>query len=354
MKVILLAPTPPPAGGIAGWTERMLKAKLKNDWEVDVVDEKQIGNRELFSSNKIKRNFGDEWKRCRRIWKDLKMKLSDSEVKVVHSCIPSTTFAMMREYVCACITQRKKKKFIIHFRCTVPNTTKGRLGKIMLRRLCNKSDFIMVLNNQSQNYVQAISKTPCAVIPNFVDVTEAESDYEVRHTIQKVIYVGGVIETKGALEAFELAECFPNIEFEFVGDVPEENRHLAEKYNNIILTGALPHKEVKERLLKADVFLFPTHFYGEGFSNALCEAMAVGLPCLVTDWAANADMIEDGKGGFVVPIHAVCKLVEKLEELKVYEVRKMMSDYNKKKVNRLYSQNVVVDSYIDIYEKLVK
>ena len=40
MKVVLLAQTPPPHGGIAGWTERMLKARLKNGWEVVVVDEK--------------------------------------------------------------------------------------------------------------------------------------------------------------------------------------------------------------------------------------------------------------------------------------------------------------------------
>ena len=40
MNVVLLAPTPPPYGGIAVWTDRMKKAKLKNGWKVKVVDEK--------------------------------------------------------------------------------------------------------------------------------------------------------------------------------------------------------------------------------------------------------------------------------------------------------------------------
>lgn len=353
MKVILLAPTPPPAGGIAGWTERMLKANLKNGWSVEVVDEKQIGNRDLFSSNKIKRNLRDEWKRCRRIWNDLKYKLSDSQVKVVHSCIPSTTFAMMREYICACITHKHKRKFIIHFRCTVPNTTKGKIGKIMLRKLCNRSDYVMVLNKQSEDCVKAISQTPCSVIPNFVEATEEEKEFYVEDKIKKVIYVGGVIETKGALEAFELAGYFPDIQFEFVGDVPDENRLLASKHENIQLTGALPHKEVKEHLLDADVFLFPTHFYGEGFSNALCEAMAVGLPCLVTEWAANADMVDDGEGGFVVPIHAVDQAVRALHAMQEKTIRERMSSHNRLKVKQQYSERVVVNQYIDIYEKLV-
>lgn len=47
-KVVLLAPTPPPAGGIAGWTMRMLEANLKNGWKVEVVDEKLIGNTGIF------------------------------------------------------------------------------------------------------------------------------------------------------------------------------------------------------------------------------------------------------------------------------------------------------------------
>ena len=354
MKVVLLAPTPPPAGGLAGWTERMMKASLKHGWKVEVVDEKQLGTRGLFSSNKIKRNFADEWKRCRRIWNDLKIALSDTEVKVVHSCIPSTTFAMMREYVCACITHKRKRKFIIHFRCTLPNTTKGKLGIIMLRKLCNKSDFIMVLNKQSEDFAERLTKTPIEVVPNFVDVAEAESSFKVREAIKKVIYVGGVIETKGALEAFELADYFPEIEFEFVGDVPEENRVLAEKHKNVVVTGALPHSDVKERLLEADIFLFPTHFYGEGFSNALCEAMAVGLPCLVTDWAANADMIDNGKGGYIVSIHAVDKAAEALRKMFDKSVRKQMSDHNMKKVREEYSQKTVTDKYVDIYEQLTQ
>lgn len=38
-KVVLLAPTPPPIGGIAAWTVRMMNATLPDDWKVEVVDE---------------------------------------------------------------------------------------------------------------------------------------------------------------------------------------------------------------------------------------------------------------------------------------------------------------------------
>ena len=353
MKVVLLAPTPPPAGGIAGWTERMKKATLKNGWSVVVVDEKQNGHIKLFSQNGFSRNYIDEWKRCRRIWHDLKNAVNDESVKVVHSCIPSTTFAMMREYICALISHKNNKKFIVHFRCTVPNTTRGKIGAFMLKRLCEISDYIIVLNNQSRDYVSSLVKTPISVIPNFVNTNELDTSVVIRETISKVIYVGGVIETKGAFEAFELADLFPDIEFEFVGNIPDENRLIAKEHDNVTITGELPHDAVKDKLLSADVFLFLTHFYGEGFSNALCEAMGVGMPCLVTDWAANADMVDDGKGGFVVPIHSVKKAAIALRKLMDKQGRIEMSEYNRRKVQKYYSQQSVIDQYVDVYEQLI-
>lgn len=58
MNVVLLAPTPPPHGGIAGWTKRMMQTNLKNGWKVVVVDEKVTGKRDAYSSSK--RNYFDE------------------------------------------------------------------------------------------------------------------------------------------------------------------------------------------------------------------------------------------------------------------------------------------------------
>lgn len=48
MKVVILGCTPPPVGGIAEWTMRMLNSQLKNGWEIILVDDKMIGGREAF------------------------------------------------------------------------------------------------------------------------------------------------------------------------------------------------------------------------------------------------------------------------------------------------------------------
>lgn len=81
--------------------------------------------------------------------------------------------------------------------------------------------------------------------------------------------------------------------------------------------------------------MFLTYFPGEGFSNALCEAMAAGLPCIVTDWAANADMIEN-KGGVVIPIKDYKSVTNALDTITDPELRRQMSAFNIKKVKDIY------------------
>ncbi len=349
MKVILLAPTPPPAGGMASWTMQMLASPLKNGWQIDLVDTKMIGGREVYGDGE-KRKLGWEIKRCFGIWKQLRKKLRDEEAAVVHSGIPSLPLSMLREYVCARLTRHDKKKFIMHFHCTVPNTTKGKLAHFLLKRLCNQCDCIIVLNEQSKAYLAGITDTKTVVIPNFIVPQQVAQSHTVGQQVEKVLYVGGVIESKGVLEMMEVAKHFPQIQFRFVGRADEAVLSQTGDSKNLVFTGVCSKEEVQRELAEADVFMFLSHFYGEGFSIALTEAMAAGLPCIVTDWAANADMIDDGEGGFVVPVGAPELAKEALEKLLPYEIRSKQSEHNIEKVKACYLADTVKAMYVQAYE----
>lgn len=58
--------------------------------------------------------------------------------------------------------------------------------------------------------------------------------------------------------------------------------------------------DIQTELLKADIFIFPSHY--EGFPNALCEAMAVGLPVIASSCSGNVDIVTDGVNGRLFPI----------------------------------------------------
>ncbi len=66
---------------------------------------------------------------------------------------------------------------------------------------------------------------------------------------------------------------------------------------NVLFYG--PSEDVARLLASADVFCLPSR--SEGFSNALIEAMAAGIPCVATRVGGNTEAIEDGSNGILVP-----------------------------------------------------
>lgn len=349
-KVILLAPTPPPVGGIAAWTVRMMNASLPNDWIVEVVDEKIIGEREFFG-NKRKLNIRLEVKRCFSIWHSLWESLNDTNALVVHSCIAANTLPVLRECVCALITKIRRRKFIVHFRCTVPNQVKKKTNKLAVKLLSTIADTVIVLNSQSLKYMKTVTNTNIVVIPNFVDVEETTESHIIKDKVGTVLYVGGVTEKKGCIDLMEVAQSFPTIHFKLIGSAEDVCIEKAREIPNVELCGIKPHEMIKKELENADVFMFLSYFGGEGFSNALAEAMAAGVPCIVSDWAANKDMIED-KGGFVVPVHNISEAIDSLRKIEDPLIRRKQSIYNMSKVKEKYIDEVVQRNYVEIYDSL--
>lgn len=354
MKVVILAPLPPPSGGIASWANRMKNVKLKNNWKVEIVDEKVIGGREIFGDN-TRKNIFIEIKRCFKIWKKLCSVLNDEEVKIVHSNIPAGVTGMLREIVCAYISKFYGKKFIIHYRCTISNMVKNKVQIIVFKILTQLSDAAIVLNTPSEKFLKKYCKVPVYLIPNFVLANELINKKEMKKEKfnKRVLYVGGVIEEKGCIDIINLAKSIEDVEFRLVGKIsPEVKNYKITK--NVTLSGEVNREIVQKELEDADIFLFPSFFHGEGFSNSLAEAMAYGLPCIVSDWAANADMIEE-KGGIVVPIHDLNKLKVGIKKLlDSNELRSEMGEWNKKKAMSEYSESKITSQYVEIYEKLLR
>lgn len=348
MRIILLGCTPPPVGGIAKWTTRMLKADFGGEYEIRLVDEKMIG-REVFGEN-TKKNYLIECRRWIRIWWKLIKELRSREAKIVHSCPIGTRNSMLAETVNSTLSRMFGKKVILHFRCTLPNMIKSKKMEKILVRLCSKGDLIIALNNQTKNYLEMITHTPVVVLPNFISENELIGDKKnINEIIKTVVYTGGVTEEKGCLEIIEIAKHFPNITFRLIGKASDDIVKHAAECRNVVLTGVKDNEGVKQELLNADVYMFLSHFPGEGFSNSLAEAMAAGIPCIVTDWAANADMIKDGIGGYVIKPRDISAGVAALERMKCSDIRKKQSMNNFIEASNVYTQGAVIDEYKRLY-----
>jgi Glycosyltransferase len=126
-----------------------------------------------------------------------------------------------------------------------------------------------------------------------------------------VLYVGRVSKEKN-LDAFlYCAKNFPEDTFIIVGDGPYREEIEKKKPRNVYLLGYLTGEELAKAYASADVFLFPSET--ETYGQVILEAMASGLPVVVSSKGASHEHVEEGVNGFIA--HSYEDFVEKLGRL---------------------------------------
>jgi glycosyltransferase involved in cell wall biosynthesis len=92
----------------------------------------------------------------------------------------------------------------------------------------------------------------------------------------------------------------------------------------------------------------------EGFSNALLEAMACGVPPVVTQVGGNPEAIRDGENGFLVPVEDPNIAADRLLELLRDPARaRRMGALAQSTVQARFSANTMIQQLIDLYRELV-
>jgi glycosyltransferase involved in cell wall biosynthesis len=91
----------------------------------------------------------------------------------------------------------------------------------------------------------------------------------------------------------------------------------------------------------------------EGFPNVLLEAMAARLPVVTTPAGDAADLVEDGRTGFVVDFGDKKKLVERIERLTDSpDLRRELGEAGRKRVEEVYGCAGVASRLLGIYRKV--
>lgn len=158
-----------------------------------------------------------------------------------------------------------------------------------------------------------------------------------------IISVGDLIKRKNYNTAIEsIAKVNnPKIKYIICGTGPEKD----DLHRQVVSLGILKQviflgyrSDIKELLKEADIFLFTT--LQEGLPRSMMEAMASGLPCIVSKIRGNVDLI-DNEGGYLCDpnnseefYHALISLINNKE------TRIKMGEYNAKKIREFDLSNV--------------
>lgn len=120
-----------------------------------------------------------------------------------------------------------------------------------------------------------------------------------------------------ALEAYAKAGVHEHMDFVFIGDGVERD-NLEQQARDLGVADHvhfLGHTKEPFPILAGAEFLVHTSVR-EGFPNVLVEALSLGVPVLATDCKSGpSEIVQQGVNGFLVPVHDVAAIAERMHEL---------------------------------------
>ncbi len=119
----------------------------------------------------------------------------------------------------------------------------------------------------------------------------------------------------------------------------------------IVVTGAVPHKDMPAYYALMDVFVHPS--LRDGMPNALLEAMACEKVVIATPVGGALDVIEDGRNGLLVDVNDAQGLAEKiLGALTQPENNRTISKSARETVLHRFTPEKELEVNLQIYQRL--
>ena len=141
------------------------------------------------------------------------------------------------------------------------------------------------------------------LIPNGVNTELFRPAAPTSRPVKNVLYIGRFSEEKNlaalVTAAAKLASRFPlRLTFIGAGSLRAELGARAAALGVAAeFVGVVDHRNLPARYRQADAFVLPS--FTEGHPKVLIEAMASGLPCVVSDCAGNRALVRDGETGLL-------------------------------------------------------
>lgn len=183
----------------------------------------------------------------------------------------------------------------------------GPLYRWLFRSALRAADVVMVEGTDYDPFVREVTGRGAFYLPNHIPLHSMPPRGPADNGVLRLVYVGRVNLEKGVETALQVFTALKaggvacELTIAGPGDAALVAR-LQAQYPGANWSGPIPSDQVLALLGRSHVFLFPTRHPGEGHSNALTEAMAMGCVPVATDNGFNKSVI--GPAGIVLPLDA--------------------------------------------------
>ena len=356
MKLCLIAPAPPPFGGVANWEQIVVnEVKKHKDIALDLINI-AANKRVTDGRNIFDRIFYGGYVMFRAYYQ-LKKQIRKNPPDVVH-ITTSGGLGFWRDLLLLNELKRKgiPSVYHIHFGRSVDYKAKnGRCWRQLVQAV-SIADAAITIDNRSYEILKPFANK-IENINNPID-TKKFINYK-RDDTNKIIYIGWLIKTKGIEELLEAFQAFNTRRenkyiLELVG--PGDKDYISElkkiyDFSHVNVTGEIPHDSAMERLAEAGVFVLPS--YTEGFPNVILEAMALKKCIIATKVGAIPEMLKDG-AGILIESKSVDSIINALNH--ACESEMVRQTYGEKAYERVcqYDIEKTYISYKHLWEECIK
>jgi phosphatidylinositol alpha-1,6-mannosyltransferase len=230
-----------------------------------------------------------------------------------------------------------------------------------IRSVWRGSEFVIAKCSGEADLIRSIDNSALVtLISNGVDLEifkprNVSSNGDGLH----IICVGRLIERKGQRHLIQavkqLVDRGVDLTLELVGTGDSEHTYRMQVYHlglsDIVqFAGYVPREEIPEFYRRANIFVLPS--INEGMSVATLEAMASGLPVVVSDTPGTTELVENGINGFIYTWGDVEKLVSIINYLSSHKNKAQSMGKASHDKAMKYSWKYIANRYIRLFQEI--
>jgi len=233
--------------------------------------------------------------------------------------------------------------------------------QILRRFVYRRAAALVCMTKPVVQWFEKRMKVKGVVIPNPIEAVPLRADISpLPDKRQKTaVAMGRLSREKGfdlLLDAFSrIAARHPDWQLKILGDGPLRSDLLSQAdklklSDRVQFTGSV--SDPYPLLAGSDLFVFSSRF--EGFGNALCEAMACGLPVISFDCPSGPrEIIRDGVDGLLVPAANIAALAATMDRLMLNPQERARLASRAPEITERFGLKPVLALWTQLFEELL-
>jgi glycosyltransferase involved in cell wall biosynthesis len=228
----------------------------------------------------------------------------------------------------------------------------------LIRRIWRGADHVIAKSEREIKMIHTVDASiSCLTIANGVDINKFKPNYAAPDDGPlKLLCVGRLIERKGQQHLIAAVKRLLDegidvmLDLIGTGDARTSNEMQVARLglaDRVRFLGYVPREEIAQHYAAAHVFVLPS--YNEGMSVALLEAMAAGLPALVTPASGTPELVQPEVNGLIFNWAAIDELTKQIRRFaQDRELVRCMGEASRRRA-AMFSWEAAAKSYLDVF-----